>query len=237
MLDAIENASTRRGFVTTAAVAAAAVMLAKPARVFAVSPAFTFSNIPGSGDVQVLNYALALEDLEADLYAQAVARLTSGNASRGIKGLKISKYAPDVRTVAEFGKVEIEHRDFLRSALTSVGGPVISPFKYDFNINSLNRKDVLNLIYTAEKTGVAAYLGAIPLLSINSPYLQIAGAIQGTEARHTAYVAETINFMFHTAIPVAPLAGGGTTALSKAGIDEPLTPDAVLAAVSPFIVA
>ncbi len=235
MNDLIENISTRRGFIATAAVATA-VMLAQPGAAFAVTPALTFADIPGTGDVKVLNYALALEDLEADLYIQALARLTKGDKARGIKGLHVKASSDDVQYLATFGKVEIEHRDFLRGALTALGAKVISPFKYDFQINSLNRQAVLNLVYTAEKTGVAAYLGAIPLLSINSPYLAIAGAIEGTEARHTAAIAATLDKLFHLSIPTAPLAGSGSTALSKAGIDEPLTPDEVLAAVSPFIV-
>ena len=48
----------------------------------AVSPQLTFeANVPGKGDVKVLNYALALEDLEANLYVQALQRLTTGGTN------------------------------------------------------------------------------------------------------------------------------------------------------------
>lgn len=227
--------SGRRQFLGKAALAVAGIAAAEllsPSTAWAVTPALKFSDIPGTGDVKVLNYALALEDLEADLYSQVLMRLTTGGTNglgKTIKGLNLSPNSPDVRYVKEFGKVEKEHRDFLRTAITSVGGPTIKPFKYDFGLESKSRKDADDLIYTAEKTGVTAYLGAIPLLG-SVTYLQIAGSIQGTEARHTAVVAAMLNGLFNEGLSVAPLAN------DNGGRDQTATPDAVLASVSGFIV-
>jgi hypothetical protein len=227
----------RRSMLGTAAAVAAGVAAAgilTPSKSFAVSPALTTNNIPGTGDVKMLNFALALEDLEADLYVQALQRLTTGGTNAlgtAIPGMGLTSSQPDVYYLTEFGKVEAEHRDFLRGAL---GSAAITPFKYDFNMQNLSRKQVSDLVYTAEKTGVAAYLGAIIYLSTKT-YLQIAGAIQGTEARHTAVFAEIINSLFSEGLIVAPVTkqfGDG----SQMGIDYSMSPNAVLKIVSPFIV-
>jgi hypothetical protein len=226
----------RRSLLTKTAMAAAGVVAMKlfaPARALAVTPALTFNNIPGTGDIKVLNYALALEDLEADLYAQALMRLTNGGSNAlgtHITGLNINQNQPDVLYVREFGKVEVEHRNFLQSAL---GGQAIPLFKYNFNMQNLSRQQTLTLIYNAELLGVGAYLGAIQYFQ-TATYLQTAGAIQGTEARHTAVIAEIIDILFHETLPVAPLSSqfGG----NNNGLDAPVAPNTVLATVSPFIV-
>jgi hypothetical protein len=226
----------RRNLLSKAAIAAAGVVAMKlfaPSRALAVSPALTFNNIPGTGDIKVLNYALALEDLEADLYAQALMRLTNGGSNAlgtHISGLNLNQNQPDVLYAREFGKVEMEHRDFLQSAL---GSQAIPLYKYNFNMQNLSRQQVLALIYSAEMLGVGAYLGAIQYFETET-YLQTAGAILGTEARHTAVVAEIMDILFNETTPVAPQASqfGG----NNDGRDTPVAPNTVLATVSPFIV-
>jgi hypothetical protein len=229
--------SSRRTFLTRSLIAGAGVAAAgliSPRISRAVSPALTFADIPGTGDVQVLNYALSLEDLEADLYNQAIMRLTEGGTNAlgtVIPGLKLDSDQPDVQYLMEFGQVEIEHRNFLQSALGSSALPL---YKYDFKMETLHREQVVNLIYTAEALGVTAYLGAFPFFATRS-YVQIASAIQGTEARHTAVVAQLLNFLYNEGLPVAPLAPPFASA-SNDGKDTPNTPDYVLAQVSGFIV-
>lgn len=186
--------------------------------------------VPGTGDIQILNYALALETLEAELYRQALARLTSGGTDQlgnPITGLGVS--GPDVNYVQEFGQVENEHRDFLTSALggnwvTSAGAA------FDFGINGLDRLSVVKLVYTAELIGISAYLGGTGPGGLTLPvnggkYLGIAASILGTEARHTAAVAILLNgptFNLTPKLETAPLAG------ENSGRDTPLTPDQVL---------
>ena len=80
-------------------------------------------------------------------------------------------------------------------------------------------------MYAAELTGVSAYLGAIPLFNPAKTYLSVAAAILGTEARHTAFLAATLNgppFNLAGALKTAPLAN------ENSGRDTPLTPDQVL---------
>jgi len=71
-------------------------------------PSLTFNDIPGTGDIKVLNYALALEAAEAELYRQAVLRLTTGGTINGerVSGLGVSTSAPDVKYINEFAVVE-----------------------------------------------------------------------------------------------------------------------------------
>ena len=194
----------RRGFLRRAALTTVPVIAAltglRPNNAKAVAPALTFADIPGEGDVKVLNYALALEALEADLYSQALMRLTDGGTTptgERIKGLRkkddvLKPKTQDAYYYNLFGQVEAQHRDFLDAALGDASLLKSAPFntaKFDFNMNGLSRKEVGQLVLLAEKTGVGAYLGAIPFLQTRV-YLQIAAAIQGTEARHTAVLAD-----------------------------------------------
>lgn len=211
-------------------------------------PTFRFSDIPGAGDIKVLNYALALEALEADLYVQALTRLTTGGSNSlgaAIPGLGLDDSQPDVRYTKQFGKVEAEHRNLLNGALgdqsiigTGANG-ILRTAKFDFKIETMSRQQVVEMLYTVEATGVQAYLGAIKYFATHT-YLATAGAIQGTEARHTAAIAIVFNLLgFTPRKDTAPLAGQTTTIYgnpNQSGIDGTLEPDAVLAAVSPYIV-
>lgn len=235
-----------QGAATAAIGAAAAGTALIPRRSYAVTPPLRFKDIPephylnlpglGAGrDVKVLNYALALEDLESDLYVQAVMRLTRGGTNklgRNIPGLGLAAYEPDVAYITEFTPVEAKHRDFLRNSLDHlIKGIAIRSFKYDFGIENKSREEVLALVLDAEETGLRAYLGAVPKLKTKL-FITAAAAIQGTEARHTTALTIVQNRLFNGANPkpVAPLAN------DNHGIDKPMEPDDVLAHVSPFIV-
>ena len=221
--------------IAGAAVAAGSVLLSAK-KASAIAPALTFAQIPGSGDIKVLNFALALEDLETELYIQALQRLTSGGtggptAAPGIQlpGLNIAASEQDVDYVNIFSKVEKEHSTFLRNTL---GSAAIKPFRYDFGFAKADRRRVNEVVYDAELTGVGAYLGAVPSFTgTNVGYMRIAAAILGTEARHTAVFADILNDLFGLRVPVAPPFNVNN------GRDKPVPPDMVLAHVSPFIVA
>lgn len=246
-----EGASALRNVVIAAAGVAAATAVFTPRAARAVSPALTFSQIPGTGDIKVLNYALALEALEADLYKQAIQRLTTGGTNalgKTIPGLNLGADQLDVKYLTEFAKIEAQHRDFVNGALGAesiIGtGPngILSKAKFDFGFDDAtknSRQQVIELIYTAEATGVAAYLGAIPSFATKT-YLSAAAGILGTEARHTSIIVIIFNLLgFMPRKDTAPLVGQTTSILGKpntSGIDGTLTPDQVLAAVSPFIV-
>ena len=254
------QAAARRKFLRAAGRAAlgiagigTATLAASREGVFGASKTLTFGDIPTLGllalpdlnlkaDVKVLNYALALEDLEAELYRQCVARLTTGGQTQQgvtIPGLNLDPYLPDVYHINQFWGVETAHRDFLRGALKLDGiipGLGIRPKMYQFGVETMSREQILAMLIDVEATGTAAYLGAIPYFRTKI-FLTTAAGIQGTEARHTAALQAIQNRLLMdkliadgTPAPPAPLA------TTNNGIDTPMDPDAVLAKVSPFIV-
>ena len=241
------KSALRNVMVAAAGVAAATVAFAPRAARAQTKPALNFAAVPGTGDIKVLNYALALETLEADLYVQAIQRLTTGGTNalgKTIPGLGLSDSEVDVNYLKKFAIVERQHRDFLNGALgdasiigTGANG-ILRNAKFDFGLDNPtknSRQQIIELMYTVENTGAMAYLGAIPSFATKT-YLSAAAGIQGTEARHTAIVAIIFNLLgFRPLKDTAPLVGQTTTILNTpntSGIDGTLTPDQVLAAVS-----
>lgn len=221
--------------IMTAAAGVAALGLARKASAQAFQRVTLYFNnnpggnsvqIPGSGDIKVLNHALALEYLESSLYRQAIARLTTGGVSdTNVAFTGLGYTGPLLDYLNEFRQVEEDHSDFLRNAIQQAGGPAIgeNDFAFDFGMENRSAVQVGTLVYLAELTGVSAYLGAIPFFTApNSPYIPIAAAILGTEARHTAAVAAVLNAEFSTNIATAPLAS------DSQGRDTPAEPDQVL---------
>ncbi len=262
MSETVRTSSDRRGLIKGAAIGAVGMgMIAAGLTLPKAAMASLPSSIPGSGDIQVLNYALQLEDLEAELYAQAILRLTTGgttaqsSSSVGtIPGLNLPATSIDVQYIRRFAPVEVAHRDFLKSALGANAITLLKPSKYDFGIQGMTRAQVIDLVIEAEATGVQAYLGAIPYFTTKSPYLQTAAAIQGTEARHTTVMTLVRNILSSTGqvadpiAPVAPLVNDpGTLPTANSydptkpntgtpeGRDLAIQPDQVLARVGGFI--
>lgn len=190
---------------------------------------FTTTN----GDVKVLNFAISLESLEAELYRQAFIRLTGTtflqndpNGTNDMFGNSLGSLGHsttdiDAMYYQTFGMVEMEHRNFLTAALGN-NWVTDAGVKFDFNMSSLDRTGVINLVYAAEVTGISAFLGGITKFT-DKAFLQLAAGILGTEARHTSAIAAVINTLAgRSTIETAPLQGENT------GRDTPLTPDQIL---------
>jgi rubrerythrin len=127
----------------------------------------------GSGDIGILNYAYALEQLEAAFYLQVALTPYSG-ISAGEKAL-----LTDIRDH------EVCHREFFKAALGSKAIPALT---VDFSkIDFTSRASVLGAAKAFEDTGVQAYDGAGYLIQ-NADYLTIAGKIVSVEARHAALI-------------------------------------------------
>jgi Ferritin-like domain len=159
---------TRASFILRGALAAGAVYGAT-----AVGP-YVNSAIAatGSGDVDILNFALTLEYLETDFYkAKAKAVSLSGTAKR---------------LARLFGDEEAEHVTALTAAIRSAGGKPVKKPTFSFPVS--DQHGFLKLAYALENTGVGAYNGAGPSLR-NKALLAAAGSIVQVEARHAASIA------------------------------------------------
>lgn len=135
----------------------------------------------GKGDVGILNYAYALEQLEADFYTKVVNNFYSG-ISNAEKQLFTDIY-----------NHEVIHRDFFKAAITGAGAtptPTLQ-FKYD-GVDFNSRNSILATAKALEDTGVAAYNGAGKYIT-NLDYLVIAGKIVSIEARHASAIRDVIN--------------------------------------------
>ncbi len=170
-----------------------------------------------SNDFGVLNYAYALEQLEAAFYAEA-----SANPYDGISDVE-SYY------LTALAAHEGAHRDFFAEAIPALGGTRIRALEVDFSsIDFSSRTSVLATAQLLEDTGVAAYNGAGRLLE-SADLLTIAGKIVSVEARHAA----AIRSAFQTdATAFADLTEIGMGASAQSGLDAALPPDDVLAAVA-----
>jgi hypothetical protein len=132
----------------------------------------------GSGDTGVLNYAYALEQLEAAFYIQVLQSKYSGMT------------AAEEQILTDIRDHEIAHRDFFKAAL---GANAIPGLEVDFSsINFTSRASVLGAAKTFEDLGVSAYNGAGKLLT-SPDFLLLAGKIVSVEARHAAAIRSLLN--------------------------------------------
>lgn len=140
----------------------------------------------GGGDLGILTYAYALEQLEADFYTRVVNSNTFGSTFN----------TDEQQVLSDLYKHEVIHREFFKTALTgAVSNPNMVLPALDFDYGSLNfgsRDQVLATAKTLEDTGVAAYNGAGRYLS-DANYLLIAGKIVSVEARHASAIRDLIN--------------------------------------------
>lgn len=164
----------------------------------------------GSGDVGILNYAYALEQLEAAFYTKVASSFYTGITE--VERLLLS----DIRDH------EIAHREFFKNAL---GSNAIPGLEVDFSmINFSSRESVLATAKAFEDLGVSAYNGAGVLIK-DSGYLTLAGKIVSVEARHAALIRDLIsNGSF-----------ANNEVVDSNGLDKSRLPMEVLAIAAPFI--
>ena len=168
-LGAVEvHGMTRSSFILRGAITAGAVYGAAAVGPY-VSNAFAAS---GSGDIDILNFALTLEYLETDFYT--------------VKGKTVGLNGAAKSLVKVIGDQEAEHVAALTKAISGAGGKPVKKPTFSFPVT--NQASFLKLAYVLENTGVGAYNGAGPSL-MNKAYLAAAGSIVQVEARHAAAIA------------------------------------------------
>ncbi len=171
------------------------------ARALGIKPSSVLA--AGVTDVDILNFALNLEYLEAEFYTMALTGKTIEDYGIGIDGtgtqgpttggMKVdfdnrherSRKLNEIAT--EIAYDEAQHVILLRGAL---GGAAVA--KPAINLDALgigfaNFRQFLQLSRAFEDTGVSAYGGAAPLIT-SKAYLQTAVQIALTEAYHASNV-------------------------------------------------
>ena len=135
----------------------------------------------GSGDVGILNYAYALEQLEAAFYTQVIKTPYAGITADETAGLTDIMYH------------EIAHREFFKNALgtSAIGALTVNFSTIDFT----SRASVLGTAMAFEDLGVSAYNGVgHSITTAGAAYLTLAGKIVSVEARHAAYIRDLLSY-------------------------------------------
>lgn len=167
-LGAVEiSGITRSAFILRGALAAGAVYGGAMVTPF-VRQAFAAED---TTDVDILNFALTLEFLEAAFYE------LSDDAGLDKSTKKLAK---------EFGGNEQDHVDALTGTIKDLGGKPAAKPEFDFS-SVTDQKSFLELAETLEDTGVSAYNGAAPSIK-DLEVLGAAGSIVQVEARHAAAI-------------------------------------------------
>jgi rubrerythrin len=161
----------KRGALGGGAILGAASLLgALPGAAFASSKGSTRA----ASDVDILNFALTLEYLEAAFYAEALSK-------GALKG-------PTLAFAKVVAQDEAQHVAFLKTAL---GMHAVKKPAFDFKGTTAAIKSFQSTAIVLEDTGVSAYAGAAPMIS-NKKTLSAALSVHSVEARHAAWIRNIV---------------------------------------------
>ena len=173
------------------------------------SPATTSTDSKAaSGDLEIANYALTLEYLEADFYAKVI-------ESGEVTDKKIAELAKSI------GENEQAHVDALKSMVEQMGGtPAAKPTTKFDDVIAGGPEKILATAAAVENLGAAAYLGQAGSIK-SMEVLAAALSIHSVEARHAAALNTLV----------------GKTVVPDGAFAKPASKDEVLKQVQPFIAA
>ncbi len=194
--EAASMASNRRNFLKGAAMTGVGMAGAAMIGSKLVTQPQNVEAAMAVSDIDILNFALNLEYLEAEFYAMAtyganlvkLGVISAADETGPTTGGALVKNFGDWGTMATALRVdEIDHVRYLRTALGSraVKKPAINLNALGYGFGSVGTW--LKLARQFEDVGVSAYLGAAPLVT-SKAYLAAAGAILATEAQHSGAV-------------------------------------------------
>lgn len=172
-----------------------------------------------SNDTGILNYAYALEQLEAGFYSAVV-------ASAAFSGMTTEQQ----EVMVDLRNHEVIHREFFRRALGSsaIGDLALNNATVSASVASTTT--ILRNAEAFEDLGVAAYNGAGKYLAdVNN--LLIAGKIVSVEARHAAAIRDIRDALGITGGDAANTRFAGDTVVTSTGLDVKLEPSGVLSRV------
>jgi hypothetical protein len=183
--DELLQATTRRRFIGMLAMGGSVLLL--PTVFTACSDADSITDplldpdryrLDLSNDAGILNYAYALEQLEAAFYTVAL-------SSVGYSALS----AAEKEVLQDLQKHEVIHREFLKQVLGSAALPGIGFSATTLGTMTASRDVLLGNAQLLEDTGVSAYNGAGKYLTSAANLLAVA-KIASVEARHAAAIRD-----------------------------------------------
>jgi len=149
--------------------------------------------------VDVLNFALNLEYLEASFYLYVTTGSGLSSADMGSSpgtvsgGTAVAFVNPIVKSAAnQLATDEREHVEFLRTTITAVGGTPVSMPTLNLAAGGAVTSDATFLAAARqlENVGVSAYIGGAGYLTSSTQALTYAAQILDTEAQHAGLIRE-----------------------------------------------
>lgn len=143
----------------------------------------------GPSDVDILNFALKLEYLEARFYREGLDTIGECGLRNSVQledlgGSLQERAYDDLRVIQEH---EETHVDVLAETIETLGGDPIDEPEFDFGSRTENTEQFLATAAVLETTGVGAYAGAAPMID-NADLIPPALSIHSVEARHSSFL-------------------------------------------------
>ncbi len=139
-------------------------------------------------DVDILNFALALEHLEAAYYNEFLDEYSESDIERSEAiGRKFADPKLRFATFQEISSIrdhEEAHVEALTQTIEDLGGTPVEAAEYEFPYSNL--EEFVRFSARVEAVGTSAYAGAGPLIE-NDDVVAAALSIHSVEARHTSY--------------------------------------------------
>lgn len=164
--------ASRRTFIKGAALVGVGATLVTSTR----RDPTAFAADASTGDLEILNYALTLEYLEAEFYTKGLeANLLTGR---------------ELELVTPIRDHETAHVTGVTQLITDLGGTPVPKPEFVLPPEVLaDRAAFLEAAAMFEELGVTAYHGQVPLIA-DAAILGTAAQIAGVESRHAAVIAD-----------------------------------------------